>query len=71
MILESYFEMNYRHIERFIDNLCFTFGIIEIQLNVAPEEDKKYIRSLIENPLLVVRVLMLQYFCAQLFEDII
>ncbi len=63
-----YFEKNFRHIERFAETILFTFGIIENSKKSADETSKNYFVEMENNPLLVVRILMIQELCAPLFE---
>jgi len=60
--LKNYFERNFRNIIRFLDYCVFTFDIIDSADN---HED------LLSNPLLVIRILMIQELCAPLFEAIL
>lgn len=70
-LLAKYFEKNFRHILRFLDTVIFTFGIIKNLKESAGEDDNKsYYVEMESNPLLVIRILMIQELCAPLFEKI-
>ncbi len=69
--LKLYFEKNFRHVIRFLDTVLFTFRIIEYQHEHAEDTNKKYFDQMLSNPLLVVRILMIQELCMPLFEAII
>lgn len=69
--LRKYFDKNFRQIIRFIDTVAFTFQIIENKLKTVSLEEKKYLEELPENPLLVIRVLMIQELCVPLFDAIV
>ncbi len=69
--LASYFDGNFRQISRFFDMVLFTFQIIEKKRKAVPKAEKRYFNELIENPLLVVRILMIQENCTPLFEMIL
>ncbi len=68
--LGEYFEKNFRQITRFLDTLIFTFEIIYLKEGVA-DSQKAYYEDLRSNPLLVVRILMIQELCPPLFEKIL
>lgn len=69
--LKAYFDKNFRHIIRFLDSIIFTFDVIKnLKLN-ENEGESKYYQELSDNPLLVIRILMIQELCAPLFEIII
>lgn len=70
-ILENHFEKNFRQVIRFIENVIFTFQAIKTQYEEADEENKKYLSDLLDKPLLVVRILIIQDFCNPLFEEIL
>ena len=67
--LKKYFGRNPRETFRFVDLVEFTFRIINIQTEAADEENRIYYKSMQENPLLVIRVLMIQELCPPLFEE--
>ena len=69
--LSKFFGKNPREVLRFIETVLFTFEIIGIQEEESDEENKIYYKSMQENPLLVVRVLMIQELCPSFFEEII
>ncbi len=69
--LKLYFESNFRHIIRFLEACLFTFRIIKQQIESASPDQKPYFEELIKNPLLVVRILMIQELCSPLFEAIL
>ncbi|HRZ34022.1 MAG TPA: P-loop NTPase fold protein [Candidatus Moranbacteria bacterium] len=69
--LSGYFEKNFRHILRFLDTTLFTFGIIKNLKEASDEGNKNYFVEMENNPLLVIRILMIQELCAPLFEKII
>lgn len=71
--LRKYFDKNFRHIIRFLDSIIFTFDVIKnLTLNESGNEDEsRYYQELCDNPLLVIRILMIQELCAPLFEVII
>lgn len=67
-LLEQYFDRNYRGIERFVENVIFTFDVISSQLE---DDENKNLDDLIQYPLLLTRILLIQEFCAPLFEKIV
>ncbi len=68
--LKRYFDKNFRHVIRFFDTVLFTFDIVKGQHDDAKKEIKKYYKQMLENPLLVVRILMIQELCMPLFDAI-
>lgn len=68
--LADYFEKNFRQIKRFLEIILFNFRIIAQRIEEDSSEQGKYFEELKNNPLLVVRVLMIQEHCAPLFENI-
>lgn len=68
LILERYFDRNFRGIERFVENVIFTFDVITSQLE---DSENKNLDDLLKFPLLLTRVLLIQDFCAPLFEKIV
>lgn len=68
--LRQYFDRNFRAIERFIETTIFTFETVDSQLKFVDKSNKKYLEDILKYPLLLVRVLMIQEFCAPLFEKI-
>lgn len=68
--LRVYLERNRRQIIRFIDTVIFTFEIIDNQYKNASLDNEKYFKEMKENPLLVVRILMIQELCMPLFERV-
>lgn len=71
LYLDTYFERNFRHIIRFIDVVIFTFNLISAQKEDSEDTEKEYFEEMLQHPLLVVRVLMLQELASPLFEEII
>lgn len=73
--LSKYFDKNFRHIIRFFDSIIFTFNIIKNLNNNNDKGNKdeisQYYIELSNNPLLVIRILIIQELCAPLFEEII
>ncbi|MFZ2310455.1 MAG: P-loop NTPase fold protein, partial [Patescibacteria group bacterium] len=69
--LKKYFDKNFRQIIRFIDSVIFTFNIINSPSDEKSDNDNKYFEDLKNNPLLVVRILMIQELCSPLFELIV
>ncbi len=69
--LKKYFSKNYRQIIRFIETTLFTFEIIQSKSGDQDEIQKKYFMEMLDKPLLVVRILMLQELCPPLFDKIV
>lgn len=70
LYLKRYFDKNFRHVIRFFDTVLFTFDIVKGQENDANRNIKKYYTQMLKNPLLVVRILMIQELCMPLFDAI-
>ena len=70
LYLKRYFDKNFRHVIRFFDTVLFTFDIVKGQHDEARADIKKYYKQMLENPLLVVRILMIQELCMPLFDAI-
>jgi hypothetical protein len=70
-LLTRYFGKNFRLIIRFLDMTIFTFQVIKFRTVDADSKNKKYYRDLLDNPMLVLRVLMIQELCTPLFEKIL
>ena len=70
LYLKKYFDKNFRQVIRFFDTVLFTFDIVKGQHDDAKKEIKKYYTEMLENPLLVVRILMIQELCMPLFDAI-
>jgi hypothetical protein len=68
---EIYFDKNFRHIERFIESIKFTFDIAFSQQEAASSDERAHYKELTKYPLLVVRVLLIQEFCAPFFDAIL
>lgn len=70
--LEDYFSNNFRNTERFINRVVFTFRLIEAQhtSRTGPKINKEYFGEMLENPILVVRVLLIEENANPLFEKI-
>lgn len=68
--LSKYFSNNYRNAERFVSRVKFTFGLIEAQYHSDDftEENREYFKEMLENPILVIRVLMLEEFANPLYD---
>ncbi|OQX51241.1 hypothetical protein B5M47_01650 [candidate division CPR3 bacterium 4484_211] len=70
--LNLYFEKNFRHIIRFLDTVLFSFKVVDNQIsNNDNGKEKEYLQELKDNPLLVIRSLMIQDLCNPLFEEIL
>ena len=69
--LKKFLGKNYRQIIRFIDTTLFTFDVIHRKLEGSEDAQKRYFKELADNPLLVIRILMIQEFCAPLFDIIL
>jgi len=70
-VLARYFDGNFRQIIRFFEMVRFTFQIIEKKRAAVTAEEKPYFDELIEYPLLVIRILMIQENCTPLFEAVL
>jgi len=68
--LKKYFDKNFRQIIRFLDSVLFTFQIIKLKSEKEQGTDK-YFKELLDKPLLVVRILMIQENCTPLFDNIL
>jgi len=68
--LKKYFYKNFRQIIRFLDEILFTFQIIK-QKSKNEGFAEKYFKQLLEKPLLVVRVIMIQENCNPFFDEIL
>lgn len=70
--LLSYFSNNYRNVERFISRVEFTFRLIETQYTspFGSKRNKEYFGEMLANPILVVRVLLIEELANPLFEKI-
>lgn len=69
--LEKYFESNFRQIVRFLDTVLFNFRIIKKKADDSDAHQTPYFKEMLTNPLLVVRILMIQELCAPLFEKMV
>lgn len=69
--LKKYFDKNFRQIIRFLDTVIFTFQIVKQKSETGTEKEKPYFNELLEKPLLVIRILMIQELCAPLFDKIL
>lgn len=70
--LSNYFSNNFRNVERFIERTVFTFRLIESMKNSKKitEEDKKIYEEMLGNPLLVVRILLIEDLANPLYEHL-
>lgn len=70
--LQDYFSNNFRNTERFVKRVVFTFHLIEAQhaSKTGPKINKEYFGEMLENPLLVVRILLIEENANPLFEKI-
>jgi len=70
--LQDYFSNNFRNTERFVNRVVFTFRLIEAQhtSRTGPKINKEYFGEMLENPLLVVRILLIEENANPLFEKI-
>ena len=66
--LSKYFESNFREIIRFLDTTLFTFQVINQKAGDSDGQKAAYFKEMLANPLLVVRILMIQELCTPLFE---
>ncbi|HHT9138103.1 MAG TPA: KAP family P-loop NTPase fold protein, partial [Candidatus Wunengus sp. YC60] len=69
--LEKYFESNFRQIIRFLDTVLFNFQIIKQKAAGDDAQQAPYFKDMLANPLLVVRILMIQELCAPLFDKMV
>lgn len=69
--LGKYFEKNFRQIIRFLDTTLFNFKIIKQKIDGDDKTQKQYFGEVWQNPLLVIRILMIQELCAPLFDRIL
>lgn len=67
--LQSYFANNFRNTERFVSRVEFTFRLIEAQYTAKSGSriNKEYFGEMLENPLLVVRILLIEELANPLF----
>ncbi len=70
--LQDYFSNNFRNTERFVNRVVFTFHLIEAQhtSRTGPKINKEYFGEMLENPLLVARILLIEENANPLFEKI-
>lgn len=70
--LQDYFSNNFRNTERFVNRVVFTFRLIEAQhtSRTGPKINKEYFGEMLDNPLLVVRILLIEENANPLFEKI-
>ncbi|MBI2639547.1 MAG: hypothetical protein HYW90_01495 [Candidatus Sungbacteria bacterium] len=68
--LEKYFESNFRQIIRFLDTVLFNFQIIK-QKAEGEDTQAPYFKDMLTNPLLVIRILIIQELCAPLFDKMV
>lgn len=68
----SYFSNNFRNGERFIKRIDFTFRLITAQSKSAEttDENREYFNEMLENPMLVIRILLIEELANPLFESI-
>jgi hypothetical protein len=71
--LDSLYENNFRQILRFVDRLIFTLNVLDTQLNnkKLEQQKKEYLQDIKDNPLLLVRILLLEDLANALFEKIL
>lgn len=69
--VSMYFDKNFRNVHRFVETVIFNFGVIQTQIDASEGEDKEQLIALRENPLLVIRILMIQEFSAPLFDEFV
>lgn len=69
--VSMYFDKNFRNVHRFVETVIFNFGVIQTQIDASVGEDKEQLIALRENPLLVIRILMIQEFSAPLFDEFV
>ncbi len=67
-LLSKYFEKNLRAVSRFVDEFIFTMQAVDVRLM---EDDDAGLADLKTNPLLVVRILMMQENCSPFFEAVL
>ena len=67
--LKKYFKNNLREVIRFIDMLLFNFRIVDAKIE-SGAKDVKEITEIKKNPMLFVRVRMIQELCPPLFKKI-
>jgi hypothetical protein len=70
--LETHFSNNFRNTERFVSRVEFTFKLIEAQHKAksTSKRDKEYFGEMLENPLLVVRILLIEELANPLYDKI-
>lgn len=69
--LDKYFESNFRQIIRFLDTVLFNFQIIKQRAESEEAQQAPYFKEMLTEPLLVVRMLMIQELCAPLFDKMV
>lgn len=70
--LLTYFSNNFRNAERFVSRVEFTLRLIEAQSSetTTTKVNKEYFAEMLSNPLLVIRVLLIEELANPLFERI-
>jgi hypothetical protein len=68
--LLTYFSNNFRNVERFVNRVEFTFRLLEAQhtARTTSQRNKEYFAEMLDNPLLVVRVLLIEELANPLFD---
>lgn len=67
--LLKYFDKNFRNIIRFLETIIFNFGLVDTQLKTADKDLKVQLEDVKNNPMLFVRILMIQELAAPLYEE--
>ncbi len=66
--LLDFCDMNLRLVIRTLDMLLFSLRLVRAQVDVAPEDEKPGLQEVLDKPLLLGRVLLIQDRCAPLFD---
>ncbi len=66
--LSAYFDKNFRNTIRFIESIIFNFGLVDTQLETADDDLKVQLHDVRNNPMLFIRVLIIQELAMPLYE---
>lgn len=66
--LLKYFDKNFRNVIRFLETVVFNFGLVNTQLETADDELRVQLQDVKDNPMLFIRMLMIQELSAPLYE---
>ena len=67
--LAEYFEKNLRGVIRFVETVIFNFGLVDEQLETAEQDLRIQLLDIKNNPILFIRLLMIQELAAPLHEE--